>query len=83
MVYKLFLWYKYEEITDILKKIENVVYMNNVFISGSAEQFDLPWSKESAEDLAYQLSKTLVNRDYKITSGFGLGIGSSIINRCT
>lgn len=71
---------KYEEITDILKKIENVVYMNNVFISGSAEQFDLPWSKESAEDLAYQLSKTLVNRDYKITSGFGLGIGSSIIN---
>lgn len=71
---------KYEEITDILKKIENVVYMNNVFVSGSAEQFDLPWSKESAEELAYQLSKTLVNRDYKITSGFGLGIESSIIN---
>lgn len=71
---------KYEEITDILKKIEIAVYMNNIFISGSAEQFELPWSKENAEGLAFQLAKKLVNRDYKITSGFGLGIGSSIIN---
>jgi hypothetical protein len=71
---------KYEIITDILQKIEMAVYMNNIFISGSTEQFDLPWNKENAENLAFQLAKKLVNRDYKITSGFGVGIGSSIIN---
>lgn len=71
---------EYEEVTDVLKQIESAIYMNNIFISGSAERFDVPWSKENAENLAYHLAKKLVNKDYKITTGFGLGVGSSIIN---
>ena len=71
---------EYEEITDILKSIERVVHMRNIFISGSAEEYGELWDKDSAERLAFELSKRLVGKGYKITSGFGAGIGSSIIN---
>lgn len=70
----------YREITDILKKIETAVKMNNVFISSSADGFDPKWSGESAGELAYTLAKALVKSDYRVTSGFGMEIGSSIIN---
>jgi hypothetical protein len=33
-----------------------------------------------AEEFAHSLSRLLVASDYKITSGFGLGIGSAVIN---
>lgn len=71
---------KYEEITDILKSIEKMVHMRNIFISGSADEYGESWDKNSAEKLAFELSKSLVAKGYKITSGFGLGIGSSVIN---
>ena len=70
----------YGEITDLLKKIESAVKMDSVFISGSADGFDSKWSDVSAGELAYTLAKTLVKNDYRVTSGFGQGIGSSIIN---
>lgn len=70
----------YEEITDILHSIERSVKMRNVFISGSAQEFIDPWTKEIAESFARELASKLVAQDYRITSGFGLGIGSSIIN---
>ena len=70
----------YEEITQILKDIEKAVKMKNVFISGSAEEFSKPWDKDSAEKFARLLAAELVEQDYCITSGFGLGIGSSVIN---
>lgn len=71
---------EYAEITDILRAIEKKVYMRNIFISGSANEYDGVWDKNSAERLAFELAKNLVAKGYKITSGFGLGIGSSVIN---
>jgi hypothetical protein len=38
------------------------------------------WHTKQAEDFAHLLSKSLVANNYKITSGFGLGIGSAVIN---
>lgn len=70
----------FAEITDMLRKIENAINANNVFISGSADFYDGDWTKEKAEKLAYKLSNQLVKHSYKVTSGFGLGIGSSVIN---
>ena len=70
----------FAEITDILREIETAISANNVFISGSADFYDGDWTKEKAEELAYKLSNQLVNHSYKVTSGFGLGIGSSVIN---
>ena len=54
--------------------------MRNIFISGSAEEYGVSWDKNSAERLAFEISKCLVAKGYRITSGFGIGIGSSVIN---
>lgn len=70
----------YDEITEILHNIESTVRMKNIFISGSAYEFGTAWNKEKAKSFARELAATLVSNDYKITSGFGLEIGSAVIN---
>lgn len=70
----------YDEITEILRKIEKSTKLRNVFISGSADEFSGGWTKEKAEEFANRLSGNLISDNYRITSGFGLGIGSSIVN---
>lgn len=69
----------YDEITEVLLKIEKLFKLHNVFISGSAHEY-APWDQKNAEDLAAQLAGALIKEDCCITSGFGVGIGSSIIN---
>lgn len=71
---------EYDEITEILGDLEKNYKMKKVFISGSADAFSDPWSKETAEELAGKLAGVLVRNDCRITSGFGLGIGSAVIN---
>ena len=71
---------EYDEITEILRDLEKNNKMKKVFISGSADAFSDPWSKETAEKLAGKLAGVLVRNDCRITSGFGLGIGSAAIN---
>lgn len=71
---------EYSEIPDILKEIEKAVSLANVFISGSVSGYSTPWDACSAESLGFHLAKNLVHKDYKIYSGFGYGLGSSIIN---
>lgn len=70
----------YSEITEILKELESSILANNVFISGSADFFDNVWEKTKVEELAYKLANKLIKEEFRVTSGFGLGIGSSIIN---
>lgn len=70
----------YDEITDILREIEKVSKMKNIFISGSAEEYTAPWDKTKAEELASKLASALVRGDCRITSGFGIGIGSAVVN---
>lgn len=70
----------YDKITEILKKIEENINKRKIFVSGSATEFTEPWNKEKAEDLVYSLAQTLIKKDYIIYSGFGNGIGSSVIN---
>ena len=70
----------YDEITEILREIEKAFKRNNVFISGSAAEFTAPWNQKSAEEFAGKLAGALVRNNCRITSGFGLGIGSSVIN---
>ena len=70
----------FTEITEILRDIELNVKRKNVFISGAAEEFISPWDETSSNELAEQLASVLINNDCRIYSGFGLGIGSSVIN---
>ena len=70
---------QYDQITDILKKIESIYKLKTVFISGSAHEYGA-MGKDKSEEFIHRLSKTLIIRDYKIVSGFGLGVGSAVIN---
>lgn len=70
----------YCEITHILHQIEYGNRLKNIFISGSISEYSSPWTKEEVELFAFSLSRELVQDDYRIISGFGLGIGSSVIN---
>lgn len=72
----------YSEITNILKQIECGIRLKNIFISGSIIEYNSssPWTKGEVELFSFSLAKKLVQENYRIISGFGLGIGSSIIN---
>ena len=69
----------YSEITDILREIERKLNQNNVFISGSAAEYG-SFSKEEADYFIKLLSKQLIQNDFNIISGFGLGVGSSVMS---
>jgi len=69
----------YQEITDILQYISDLVKRRNIFISGSATYFD-KWKENLAFEFSNSLSKAIINSDHNIVTGFGLGIGSCIIS---
>lgn len=72
---------KYEDITSILEIITERYNRNNVLISGSAHVFnDYKVSGLRAEDFIHKISKTLNQKEFKVATGFGLGVGSAVIN---
>lgn len=70
---------QYEEITSILLEIENRLKRRNIFVSGAAHVYT-PYSENEAKTLIHNLSYKLAENEYKIVSGYGLGIGSIVIN---
>lgn len=69
----------YREITDILIEIESRFKKKTIFISGSADTYE-PFSQLEAIGFVHNLSKLLIENEYRIVNGFGWGIGSSVIN---
>ncbi len=69
----------YEDITAILKEIENRYKKHTVFISGSAEEYG-SWDRNTAQAFIHSLSKAIVSEGYRVVNGFGWGVGSAIIN---
>ncbi|MGT2910769.1 SIR2 family protein [Streptococcus cameli] len=70
----------YSEISELISKIEEEYLKNTIFISGSISDYNDNWSEEKVNTFCYKLSRFLVSKNYKIISGFGLGVGSSVIN---
>lgn len=70
---------EYSDITDIFMDIEVKYKRKNIFISGAAHEYE-PWGRNKSEEFVHDLSKKLIENDYKIVSGFGLGIGSAVIS---
>ncbi|WP_299495449.1 SIR2 family protein [uncultured Shewanella sp.] len=68
----------YSDITEILSKIERQFKRKTVFFSGSAHDFT-PFNKSDVESFLCSLGKVLIERNYKISSGIGLGIGNALI----
>lgn len=69
----------YSDITSILEEIETRYKKRTIFISGSADTYT-PHNKYDAIGFVHNLSKAVIENNYKIVSGFGWGIGSSVIN---
>lgn len=69
----------YQEITTILKHLYIKIKRKNIFVSGSAVEYG-SWKEAEAFNFSSQLSKSLIQNDYNIVSGFGLGIGSCIVS---
>ncbi|HDR1012825.1 TPA: SIR2 family protein [Pasteurella multocida] len=70
---------EYSDITNILKEIDKRLKRSNIFISGAAHSYE-PFSEDRAKELIHKLSYRLAEKEYKIISGYGLGIGSMVIN---
>jgi hypothetical protein len=75
---KVLLVEEYTDITAIIKEIESRYKQKTVYVSGSAAEYGR-WNPEVAEEFISKLSKNLVKNGFKIISGFGLGVGSSVI----
>lgn len=67
----------YSEITDILLEVKRRVYMKNVFICGAYENETA--NKEEIAKLGTTLSTWLVERGFKVFSGFGKNFGGHIV----
>jgi hypothetical protein len=69
----------YGDITRLLKRLEANYKRSSIFISGSAEVFD-PISQGDAQSFIHELSRRLAEAKNRIITGFGLGVGSAVIN---
>lgn len=70
---------KYEEVTEILHEVEQAQKRKTIFISGAAEDYS-PYSQQDVEEFVSSLSQEILKLGYRIVTGFGLGIGSSVIS---
>ncbi|HDZ8840938.1 SIR2 family protein [Aeromonas dhakensis] len=68
----------YSDITDILYRIERQFRRKTIFLSGSAHDFT-PFHQSDIESFLCALGNILIQRNYKISSGIGLGIGNAFI----
>jgi hypothetical protein len=69
---------EFSDITELLRTLSNRYRQRTVFISGSAADY-APWGQQQTENFLMRLAAALIDRDCRITSGFGLGIGSAIV----
>lgn len=70
---------EFPEITKILEAIEHKHKRRTVFISGAAHDY-APWEQDEAERFVYDLSRAISKAQYRVISGFGLGVGSAVIS---
>ncbi|TMM49130.1 SIR2 family protein [Sulfitobacter sabulilitoris] len=69
----------FEQITEVLLTIEKHYRRRLVFVSGSASTFD-PWGETAVNGFFRDLGAILIDNQFQIVSGFGLGVGNSLIS---
>lgn len=68
----------YGEITTLLAEINRQSHLRDVFVSGSAVNYD-PYGKGKVEELCNLLGGRLIKEGYNLVSGFGAGIGGAVV----
>ncbi|GLR62768.1 SIR2 family protein [Marinospirillum insulare] len=69
----------FSEITELLRRLEQNYKSKTIFISGAAHEYG-EMGEHDALKFVYQLSRKLVSQGIRVVSGFGLGVGSSVIS---
>ena len=70
----------YSDIPIIFEKLYRECNRKNIFISGSCDCPPDSWDKQDVDTFVSSLSEVLVDSKMCITTGYGLGIGSSVIS---
>lgn len=70
----------YDDITNVLRLVENRYKSRTIFISGAAHEYGVRWTPSEALQFVHELSSRLVADDYRLVTGLGLGIGSTVID---
>ncbi|MBI5791878.1 MAG: SIR2 family protein [Rhodocyclales bacterium] len=68
----------YADVTRVLRAVEMHYRTHTVFISGSAHEFG-PWRPDDAGRFLELLSADLIANGFNVVTGFGLGVGPSVI----
>lgn len=69
----------YQDLTKILEAVERRFRTKTVFISGSAHDF-APLKSDEAAQLIETISGALIRAGFCVSTGFGLGVGPSVIS---
>jgi hypothetical protein len=67
----------YAEIPQILQNLNDRVHYRDIMVSGTAADFG-PLGQDRVEKLMHRLGTEIVKRGFRLTTGFGLGIGGAI-----
>lgn len=70
---------EFSETTELLSLLEENYKSRTIFISGAAHEYAQMGERE-ALGFVYNLSRALVIKGVRVVSGFGLGVGSSVIS---
>lgn len=70
---------EYSEITEILLEVEKAQKQKTIFISGAAHDY-APFNQVDVEKFVSELTQDILEMGYRVVTGFGLGIGSSVIS---
>lgn len=68
----------YDDIPEILRQVRLRSLRKRVFVSGSSVASS-PWPEQRLADFCEALGRRLVSEGLDLVSGFGLGIGSSVL----
>jgi hypothetical protein len=68
----------FSDVTQLLETVEYRFRRRTVFISGSAHDYGA-WGREATEQFLSKFARALIEKDLRITSGFGLGIGGAVV----
>jgi hypothetical protein len=71
---------QYKQVPQILGAIESRYRQRTVFVSGAAHVFDPPWNPARAHQFLSGLSSALIRKRLNVVTGFGLGVGTSVVS---
>lgn len=70
----------YSQIPEILQMVERRFKSKTIFVSGAAHSYGNLWSNDQALDFVHKLSMKLVEKKFRIVTGLGVGIGSTVVD---